>query len=43
MTKKQWDRSSKRAHRIAMKSLNKEERDLLRGVNIKFTYGEQNK
>lgn len=43
MTKKQWDRSSMRAHRRAIKSLNKEERNLLKGVNIEFTYGEQNK
>jgi len=43
LTKKQWDRSSKRAHRIAMRSLSKEERGLLLDVPVKFTYGEQNK
>jgi hypothetical protein len=43
MSKRQFDRWSKKNSRMAWKSLNKEEKDLLKDTKVKFTYGEQNK
>lgn len=43
LTKREFDRMSRKWSRMAWKSLKKEERDLLLDVPVKFTYGEQNK
>jgi len=42
-TKRQFDRSIRKSIKKAWNKLNKEEKNLLKGTKIEFTYGEQNK
>jgi len=43
MSKREFDRMCRKGSRMAWKSLNKEEKNLLKNTKVKFTYGEQNK
>ena len=43
MSKREFDRMCRKGSRMAWKSLNKEEKNLLKDTKVKFTYGEQNK